>query len=305
MNSLTHLSNTAPIDTVLASLHSDGAVVIDQLLPADLLANFRADMELAASTFRIGTRSGNAAVQHFWGNSTKRFTRLAHRSPSFIDILLHPMLLAVADELLLANCGNYWMNTGQMMIIGPGETAQVLHRDADNWRTMNRPDGFEVTVSCMFAITDFTTEVGATRVVPGSNNWSDFTHRPPADETIAAEMSAGSGMIYTGRTLHGAGANVTNDQWRFGMHLSYVLGWLTPEEAGPLGTDWPSLAHLPERAQQLLGWRCYNAGAGDGTRLWTIDYEDVPVGLGLGLGLNTTDTTDTTDTADTYNAQHS
>jgi hypothetical protein len=48
------------------------------------------------------------------------------------------------------------MPLAEMMIIGPGSTAQVLHRDADNWRTMNRPDAFEVTVSCMFAITDFT-----------------------------------------------------------------------------------------------------------------------------------------------------
>jgi hypothetical protein len=23
-----------------------------------------------------------------------------------------------------------------------------------------------------------------------------------------------------------------------GLHLSFVLGWLTPEEASPLGADW-------------------------------------------------------------------
>lgn len=278
---LTHLSNDVPVTSILETLDTDGAVVIDQLLPASVLATFRHDMERAASTVTSGTRSADADVQHFWGNSTKRFTRLAQRSTAFIDILLHPTLLAVADALLLPHCGDYWMNTGQMMIIGPGEAAQVLHRDADNWRTMNRPDGFEVTVSCMFAITDFTEELGATRVVPASNNWTDFTLRPPAHETLPAEMTAGSGMIYTGRTLHGAGANVTPDQWRFGLHLSYVLGWLTPEEAGPLGAGWEVAAQLPERAQRLLGWRCYNTVPGDATRLWTVDYEDVPIGLGL------------------------
>jgi ectoine hydroxylase-related dioxygenase (phytanoyl-CoA dioxygenase family) len=282
MPSLTHVSNDAPVASILSTLHADGAVIVDQLLSADLLARFSADMQTAAATFQSGTRSSDTDVQRFWGNSTKRFTRLAHRSAAFIDILLHPTLLAVADALLLPHCGDYWMNTGQMMIIGPGEAAQVLHRDADNWRTMNQPDGFEVTVSCMFAITDFTEAVGATRVIPSSNRWADFSTRPPISDTIAAEMTAGSGMIYTGRTLHGAGANVTNDRWRFGLHLSYVLGWLTPEEAGPLGVDWQVAAGLPERAQRLLGWRCYNAAPGDATRLWTIDYEDVPVGLGLG-----------------------
>jgi len=281
MAALRHLTNTAPLADVLGALHDDGGVIVDQLLPADVLDAFRADMERAAAAFQPGTRSDDANVRNFWGNATKRFTRLASRSAAFVDILLNPTLLGVADALLLPNCSSYWMNTGQMMIIGPGSAAQVLHRDADNWRTMNRPDGFEVTVSCMFAITDFTADVGATRVVPGSNRWDDFSRTAADDDVTQAVMRAGSGMIYTGRTIHGAGANNTSDQWRYGFHLSYVLGWLTPEEAGPLGVDWSAVAAMPERAQQLLGWRCYAAGGRDSTRLWTIDYEDVPVGLGL------------------------
>lgn len=281
MPSLHHLANDAPLDHVVTILEDDGAVVIDQLLDAGLLSTFRSDMERAAAEFGAGTRSDDANVKYFWGDVTKRFTRLAWRSEAFVDILLNPTLLGVADALLLPNCSSYWMNTGQMMIIGPGEAAQVLHRDADNWRTMNRPDGFEVTVSVMFAITDFTADVGATRVVPGSNRWPDYTVEPTADQIGQALMTAGSGMLYTGRTVHGAGANVTTDRWRFGLHLSYVLGWLTPEEAGPLGIGWETVGSLPERAQQLLGWRCYSAGGPDSTRLWTVDYEDVPVGLGL------------------------
>ena len=280
MAELIHLSNTADTSDVVAGLHQDGAVIVDGILSPDLLARFRADMETAAATFQAGTRSDNAGVKYFWGDVTKRFTRLASRSDAFVEILLHPTMLGVADELLLPSCSQYWMNTGQMMIIGPGEDEQVLHRDADNWRTMNRPDGFEVTVSCMFAITDFTAEVGATRVVPGSNRWDDFDRVAAPDEITQAVMSAGSGMIYTGRAIHGAGANRTTDQWRFGLHISYVLGWLTPEEAGPLGADWNVVSRLPERAQQLLGWRCY-AADGEAARLWTVDYEDVPVGLGL------------------------
>ena len=113
-------------------------------------------MEAAAAERVAGTRSDNPAVQYFWGAKTMRFARLAQRSTAFIDILTDPFYLSIADGVLGPQSVDYWMNTGQMMIIGPGERGQVIHRDADNWRTMCRPDGFEVTLSCMFAITDFT-----------------------------------------------------------------------------------------------------------------------------------------------------
>lgn len=281
MSGVTHLNHTAPTADVLNVLDRDGGVIVDGMIPAEVLAALRVDMEHAAAGHAPGTRAGDASVAAFWGATTKRFTRLATRSDAFVELLLHPLLLGVADALLLPHCTQYWMNTGQMMIIGPGERAQVIHRDADNWRSMNRPEGFEVTVSCMFAISEFTAELGATRVVPGSHRWDDFERRPDAAQTVPAEMSAGSGLIYTGRVLHGGGANITTDGWRFGLHLSFVLGWLTPEEAGPLGTPWEVARRLPPRAQQLLGWRCYPASDHDATRLWTVDYEDVPVGLSL------------------------
>jgi ectoine hydroxylase-related dioxygenase (phytanoyl-CoA dioxygenase family) len=262
---------------VLELLHRDGAVIVRDMLAHDLRTRFLQDMRAAAANHRLGPSVESTAIREFWGDRTMRFTRLAHRSQAFIDILTDPLYLAVADATLLPSCNDYWMNTGQMMIIAPGEDAQVLHRDAANWRAMDRPEGFEVTVSCMYAITDFTTEVGATRVVPGSHRWNDYGREAQPDEICQAVMPAGGGMIYTGRVLHGAGPNLTTDQQRFGLHLSYVLGWLTPEEAGPLGTPWEDVRDLGHVAQRLLGWRCSNHGA----RIWTVDYNDVPEALGL------------------------
>ena len=42
-------------------------------------------------------------------------------------------------------------------------------------------------------------------------------------------MPAGSVLLWMGGTLHGAGANRT-DEWRYGVFLSYSLGWLRQEE---------------------------------------------------------------------------
>ena len=279
MVALREISKADGAGAVVEALDADGAVIVRDFLAPDLLARFRADMEVHAAGRRTGTVSEVASVQRFWGGNTKRFTRLAHRSPAFVDILTDPFYLSVADSVLLPWCKDYWMNTGQMMIIGPGEKAQYLHRDADNWPHLCAPDGPEVTVSCMFALSDFDAEVGATRVVPGSHRWDDYSREAADHETTQAAMPAGAGMIYTGRVLHGGGANRTAEVWRWGMHLSYLVGWLTPEEAGCLGIEPDRARTLPPRAQQLLGYRCYHERA-TGSRLWTVDYEDVPVGLG-------------------------
>jgi ectoine hydroxylase-related dioxygenase (phytanoyl-CoA dioxygenase family) len=280
MVQLQQVGKSDGVEGVIAALASDGAVIVRDFLEPGTLQSFRDDMEAHASGHRAGTVAESLAVQKFWGANTKRFTRLAHRSAAFVEILTDPLYLAVADEVLLPHCNDYWMNTGQMMIIGPGEKAQWLHRDAENWPTMCTPGGFEVTLSCLFAISEFSGEVGATRVVPGSHLWDDYRRKATDEEICQAVMPAGSGMIYTGRVLHGGGANLTTDQWRYGLHVSYVLGWLTPEEASPLGASWGDVAHLSETAQRLLGWRCSGQRDAGAARLWTVDYEDVPVGLG-------------------------
>lgn len=281
MAELQQLGRGDGADAICTALEADGAVIVRDFLSPATLEQFKADIERHVAGQRVGSRSDSEVFRRFWGANTKRFTRLAHRSRAFVDILTDPLYLAVADRVLLPHASDYWMNTGQMIMIGPGEKAQWLHRDAENWPTMCRPDGFEVTLSCLFAISEFTAEVGATRVVPGSHRWDDYTRKATPDEQCQAVMPAGAGVLYTGRVLHSGGANLTSDTWRYGLHLSYVLGWLTPEEAGALGVTWDEVKDLPEVAQRLLGWRCSDVNEVHAARTWTIDYEDVPLGLGL------------------------
>lgn len=275
---LTTLPANAPADAVLECLAVDGGVIVKDQLSTDLITRFRADIEPMARQHRPGATTGGERTTEFWGGETKRFTRLGWRSSAFEEILLAPTLVSVADALLLPHCDDYWMNTGQMMIIGPGETEQMWHRDAGNWMSLCTPTAPEVTVSCMYALGDYTAELGATRIVPGSHLWDDYSRVPTPDQFATAEMQPGDGLIYSGRVIHNGGANITTDTWRFGLHVSFVLGWLTPEEALPLSTPWEAASTMSERAQRLLGWGSY----GERSRLWTVDYEEVGVGLGFG-----------------------
>ncbi len=265
---------------ILGGLDADGAVIVHDLVTPDVLAALRADLHTISQGRHLGTASSSRPLQQFWGEQTMRFTQLPERSAAFGAVLTNPTFAAVADALLLPHCTSYWLNTGQAILLAPGQPAQQLHRDADNWWRVNKPDGPEVTVSCMIAIDDFTEANGATNVVPGSHRWPDFKREPDATEPIIqAVMPAGSGLLYTGRVLHGGGEN-RSTAWRTGLHMSFVLGWLTPEEAVPLGVSWATVRDEPAQVQQLLGWRSTTITDGGG-RLWTIDYEDVPAGLGL------------------------
>jgi len=265
---------------ILAVLAQDGGVIVHNMLSPQVVANLLSELAPQSETSQVGPKSDNKNVNHFWGQQTKRFTRLAQRSQTFADeVLVHPILTGLADELLKPYCASYWMNTGQMMIVMPGGAPQYMHRDSDDWPAMCSPSAPPCQISCMFALSDFTAENGATRVVPGSHLWSDYSRQATDDEITQAVMPAGSGMIYLGKTLHSAGANKTGSEARYGMHLSYVLGWLTPEEAGCLGVTEDRAKTFTKQQQQLLGYRCYDASDLNGGRLWTVDYEDVPVGL--------------------------
>jgi ectoine hydroxylase-related dioxygenase (phytanoyl-CoA dioxygenase family) len=265
---------------ILAALAQDGGVIVHNMLSTQVVANLLSELAPQSETSQVGPKSDNENVNRFWGQQTKRFTRLAQRSQTFADeVLVHPILTGVADELLKPYCASYWMNTGQMMIVMPGGAPQYMHRDSDDWPAMCSPSAPPCQISCMFALSDFTAENGATRVAPSSHLWSDYSRQATDDEITQAVMPAGSGMIYLGKTLHSAGANKTESEARFGMHLSYVLGWLTPEEAGCLGVTEDRAKTFTKQQQQLLGYRCYDASDLNGGRLWTVDYEDVPVGL--------------------------
>ena len=225
---------TAKFDDIWEAYERDGAVIVEDMLSPETLAKLRDETEASFRATAPGTAADDADVAEFWGGNTKRFTRLAARSRTFLDrVLVHPLLLRVADAELLPHCAQYWMNTGQMMCIGPGSRAQWLHRDAENWgHFCDGPKSIPVTVSCMFAVTDFKAETGATRVAPGSHGWRDFRTEARPDQILQAEMKSGSGLIYSGKVVHSGGANATADEWRGAASISFFSRATTPRSPG-------------------------------------------------------------------------
>ncbi len=270
--SLQRLAADAELDVQLAALREDGALIIEGLFDRSVIDEIRA----AADAYAQGVEPGAADQgmgdegKEFVGANTIRFSSLGLLTDAFFDMLDNERYAAIADAVLLPTCGSYWLNTAQVMYIGPGEPAQVLHRDADNWwEFINRtwPDTPEVTISAMIGLDDVTDELGATRVVPGSHRTEKLDYRTEV-ETVPAELDPGDALVYSGHVFHGGGANRTTARWRRAMHLSFVAGWLTPEEAIVLDHPLGSLADRSPRVRQLLGHRSYLPGSLRGGGLW-------------------------------------
>jgi ectoine hydroxylase-related dioxygenase (phytanoyl-CoA dioxygenase family) len=165
-------------------------------------------------------------------------------------MILHPILLAVADHVLLPWCARYQVNYTGVMHLGPGETAQALHRDAFYYPFRN--PGPVTVQGSIWAVSDFTADNGATRIVPGSHLW-DEERQPGPQEIVPAEMPAGSVLIYTNTLIHGGGAN-NSDAPRTGIGLNLSLGWLRQQENQYLTLP-PAIAKtLPEKLQRLIGY---------------------------------------------------
>ncbi len=268
------LPRQSDLQVILQALDEDGGVIVRDFIDEDLLRRLNTEFQADIDKTAPGSDIVGEEMSIFWGNRTKRFTRLAARAPSFAELLDHDLMHAWAAHSLK---GDYWLNTGQAMIVGPGEQGQRLHRDIAIWPLFEEigRDAPEVLVSILLALSDFTEDVGATRVIPGSHKWQDFMQTPRQEDTLGAVMPAGSALLYLGKTVHGAGRNATADQWRHGLHMSFCLGWLTPEEASTVGVPWEIARQYSSRVQRMLGYASPGRGNNGPPKNWLIDFADV------------------------------
>jgi ectoine hydroxylase-related dioxygenase (phytanoyl-CoA dioxygenase family) len=271
--------HTDAIESIMSGIEEDGGVIVRDFIPQDLLQRLNAQLDADIHRTNPGSELADREAADFWGGQTKRFTRLAARAPAFAELLDHDLMHAWAARALREG---YWLNTGQAMIVGPGEKEQVLHRDINLWPMFieagrNAP---ECMVSILLALSDFTEEVGATRMVPGSHRWDSFHTVADPRTTLPAVMPAGSAFLYAGKTIHGAGANRTERSWRRGLHMSFVLGWLTPEEASPIGVPWEIARGYSERVQRMLGYVSPRHTVDSAPLQWLIDFKDVHMHVG-------------------------
>jgi ectoine hydroxylase-related dioxygenase (phytanoyl-CoA dioxygenase family) len=108
----------------------------------------------------------------------------------------------------------------------------------------------------MWAITEFTEANGATRLVPGSHRNDTVPDFMQHYETIPAEMSRGSVLVWVGNLWHGGGANTTS-QRRVGIAMNYCAGYIRQQENQQLGIPAATARDFEPRLQELVGYSVY------------------------------------------------
>ena len=154
-NLVTSHRDADPADWINA-ITTGGGVFIEDFLSDVALAGISKTIKARASEHLSGARIDRPLAGFSW-RSDDRFTGLGRDTEYFFDLLEDPLFGTVADALLQDSGKGYWLNTCQAMIIGPGEPAQILHRDGDNWANVQSafwPNSPELTISMMIALDD-------------------------------------------------------------------------------------------------------------------------------------------------------
>src|ERR1700734_3225763 len=110
---------TASSRDVAGRLMGDGYVVVTGMMTPDGVQDAHADLDRLLR----GTRTGRNSFEGF---GTQRIYALFAKTRVFDAAATHPLLLGVLDQVL----GHCQLSAPVGIRIGPGEKAQVLHRDA-------------------------------------------------------------------------------------------------------------------------------------------------------------------------------
>jgi hypothetical protein len=241
---LAHLSRTAPAEAVAEVVATDGAVIVDRVAPLELMDRIGEELRPWLARAPVGP-------DDFSGRLTRRAGALIARSTSSRELVMHPLALQTT-ALVLGHATNFQLHLTQAIAIGPGQGAQPLHRDRWAFDFFPFPNAYEVQCNTIWALTDFTEENGATRVVPGSNRAEDGVVFAASD-TFPAEMERGSALFYSGSVYHGGGANKT-DSTRIGVNITYNVAWLRQEENQYISVPKEVAETLPVDLLRLMGY---------------------------------------------------
>jgi hypothetical protein len=187
---------------------------------------------------------GDIPPAPFSGQVTRRWFDLLNDGDIWQRVAIHPWILQVLQPVLGEG---FLLSTMGSAVVGDGELAQPIHVD-DGVYGFPRPHP-NLVCNTMWALTDFTEETGATRVVPGSNTWDADPDMKQRYASIPVEMPAGSIAFVVGSCYHVA------------LTINYCNGSMRQQENLMMSVRPARMLAFARELQDILGFKvCRGAG---------------------------------------------
>jgi ectoine hydroxylase-related dioxygenase (phytanoyl-CoA dioxygenase family) len=228
-------------------IQRDGYTIVEGAIDSDLVDALADDLARLERELEI-----RPAANSFEGANTLRVYNLLAHGEVWQRVPVHEQVLPIVEAVLDPGC---LISSLSSVNIGPGEAAQPIHAD-DMLIPIPKPHPPTVCNS-MWALTDFTEDNGATRVISGSHLADHSPTYGQHYDSTAAAMSRGSVLVWHGSLWHGGGANQTA-QARVGIAMNYCAGYIRQQENQQLGLQPALVRTFSHRLQELVGYGIYS-----------------------------------------------
>jgi ectoine hydroxylase-related dioxygenase (phytanoyl-CoA dioxygenase family) len=237
------------VDTIIAELDERGYCVIPSVISVEKADRARTILE------RILADEGDEISRE---RKTQRAARIAVKHPIFLELLTHPLIVAIWKRYLDPDviCATWTGNT-----TFPGYNHYGWHPDLP-YQRLNQPwPSDRISGQTMWMLNDFSAENGGTGLVPCSHRKG---HRPPPETAAEWNPDAeiltgvrGSVMVMHGATWHTARPNNSNAPRSalLGMFIRPI--YVTQEDMRAQLAD---LDNPSELVRQLLGANQHQPG---------------------------------------------
>ena len=214
------VTNSTLSTTEKEALDREGYVIFRNVIDADWLSRLRTAFETACAKDSSAKDSGAAVIPVIKDSGTRHIDNLVSRGPVFEQVFTHPRILAAVYHVLRCPFRLGQMNGRDPL---PGYGQQGLHSD---WTARAKGEPFRI-VTAIWLLDDFTSENGATRLVPGTHrlltqpakSFADPASRHHDQRIIVAP--AGSVLLFNGHLWHSGTRNQTNQHRRV-LQCSFV-----------------------------------------------------------------------------------